>query len=657
MSRSRLSVAALAALVVSYLALTVWWLTQDGRVPDFDSGTHMLLSLQYRDAFGDGRLLEWFTASNTYAPLAHLFGAAATALLGIAPASYVLAHNVVFVPLLALGCFGAGRIVGGTATGLLAAAFALGTPMVVSAFHGYLLDAPEAALVAVSVWMLLASRRLELPWWALGAGVAAGLAAMTKQTAPFFVVGIVAVVLARGGWRNTRGMLALAAGAAIVAGPWYLYHLPQQWALSGSVTTGATPLWYGDVPFPARLSPADFAWYLWSSINAQLYLPFFLLGLAGAVGALVAFVRRPSPDDLAPELLGGLAAGAVLSVAVAYNDPRYSLPTLVYVAVLAAWGTQRLPRGWPRTLAGAAIVAFALVNVATTSFGWGGVVRVSLPGAPGDPIHSRELTIVSDTGYVLGAPEAGGDVAKILKRAREDGARAWSYDALAAQERFFNGGGLVVLGRGAGLPAPNAGQLSLLGPDDVFLSRRTIAQGDPEPCSVLPDGSGLYVTRGPELVPPAYATNLYCPLRSPRTYVGPLAGEALPEPTAQEARDRRALRRALEAARRDGRREVVFEDTLAIGPTFGGTAGLRELAESAGLELLVGDPSAAGEDAFVVLRRPIVPDSPDPCVRLTDGHGVWFRGPGTRGPLEYADDLYCPTRTPKVYAGKYAGGA
>lgn len=655
--RPRPDVVALAALVVGYVALTAWWLSQDGRVPDYDSGTHMLWSLQYRDAFADGDLLAWFTDSTTYAPLIHLLGAGATAVAGIAPASFVLAQNLVFVPLLALGCWGAGRIVGGPWTGVLAAVFALGTPMVVSGFHGYLLDAPESAFVALCVWMLLASRRLELPWWAFGAGLAAGLAMMTKQTAPFFVVGIVAAVLLRGGWRNGRGVLALALGAAIVAGPWYLYHLPEQWALSGAVTTQGQTLWYDGKPFPARLSPADFAWYGWSTINAQLYLPFFLLGLAGAVAALVGYLRGGRrTDDPAPELLAGLAAGAILSVAVAYNDPRYSLPALVYVAVLAAWGTQRLARPQARRVAAGVLVAFAALNVATTSFGWGGVVRVELPGAPGDPIGTRELTLASDEGYVLGAPEDGGRVAEILDRAREDGARQWSYDALSAQEPFFNGGGLVVLGRGAGMPAPDAGALSELGPRDVFLSRREVAPGDPEPCTRLPDGSGLYVTRGPELVPPAHATNLYCPLREPRTYAGPRAGEPLPPPTPEQAGDRRALRLALTAARRDGKHAVAFEDTLAVSPTFGGTAGLRALADRAGLRTVpVGGGASDPAATIVALRRPIVPDSPQPCVTLDGGDGIWFRPPGSVGPLEYADDLYCATHTPTVYAGKYAG--
>ncbi len=48
---------------------------------------------------------------------------------------------------------------------------------------------------------------------------------MTKATTAIFLVGPVLVVLARGGWRHPRGLVALAAPVLVFAVPWYLAHL------------------------------------------------------------------------------------------------------------------------------------------------------------------------------------------------------------------------------------------------------------------------------------------------------------------------------------------------------------------------------------------------------------------------------------------------
>lgn len=108
-----------------------------------------------------------------------------------------------FVPLLAVSCFGVGRLVyGSDLAGLLAALFALGTPMIISEFHEFLLDPQQAAIVAASVWAILACRGFERPGVAALAGILSGLAMLTKQTSIVFLAGPLAIVVARGGWRN-----------------------------------------------------------------------------------------------------------------------------------------------------------------------------------------------------------------------------------------------------------------------------------------------------------------------------------------------------------------------------------------------------------------------------------------------------------------------
>ena len=55
--------------------MSVWWLTQDDRVQDWDNGLHTLIAFSLRDQLATGNLTGWFTEFNTYPPLVHLIGA------------------------------------------------------------------------------------------------------------------------------------------------------------------------------------------------------------------------------------------------------------------------------------------------------------------------------------------------------------------------------------------------------------------------------------------------------------------------------------------------------------------------------------------------------------------------------------------------------
>ena len=78
---------------------------------------------------------------------------------GVVPSKNVTDPVGVFVPLLAASCFAIGRLAYGPTAGLLAGLFALGTPMLVSQMHMFMIDPAEAAMVAAGVWAILASRR------------------------------------------------------------------------------------------------------------------------------------------------------------------------------------------------------------------------------------------------------------------------------------------------------------------------------------------------------------------------------------------------------------------------------------------------------------------------------------------------------------------
>jgi hypothetical protein len=508
---------AVGLAVFAFVAITAWWLSVDTRVPDFDSGKNLNIAFRYHDLLADGKWLVPVEEFNIYPPLVHLVGAAAVFIGGVGVKGPVLAQNLIFVPLLAVGCYGAASVAYNRTAGVLAACFALGTPMVMSQFHVFMLDAPMAAMVAVSVWLILASNRFRSWPYSLAAGLTVGLGMMTKNTFVLFVAGLLLVVVIRGAWRNWPRLLAFGAIAAAMPVPWLLTHYDRLSDLTTGATGGAAAAgtWWANVPYPDRWTLADFAWYGWNMINNQLYLPLTLLFGVGLAWAAVRWVRTRARDDYTPELIVGGFVGYFTIALIALNDPRYTLPCLVYVAVLGTGWIVQLRRPARQVLA-AAVVAIAVVNTAMVSGGVGGGQVVLDPfNGPQSPIKERQFTLVSSYGFVEGGPRDDDRVLELMKDARRDGTKQIYFVGGSLDYAFFNGSGLTTFARMAGLGLPPDNDPSLLGEKDISLLRRMPLPGDPRPCTTLDDGSGVYVLKGKFMYNKpfdAYRRQLTCPL-------------------------------------------------------------------------------------------------------------------------------------------------
>lgn len=641
------------AWTVVFVGVSLWWLLSDGRIPFYDSGTHQFTAITYRDAFGDGDPFLWFTAHNppTYPPLVHLVGALGTVVGGITTTAMIFTANVVFVPLLALGCYGAGTILYDRRAGALATVFALSTPLIISQFHLFLLDAPQTALVALSVWLILASKRFSDDTLSFLAGVATGFALMTKNTTAFFLAGLLAVVVLRGGWRNRRGIVLYAAGALIVAGAWYAVHLRDQLKFAGgAAVSGSTLIQYD----PPAFSFADLTWYVWNAANFQLYLPLSLLAVAGIVTAFARILPRPKRDDQMPEFLAGCFIGWLVTDLLANNDPRYTMPLLVYVAVIAVGWTTQIARQWVRRGAMGVVVVVSLVTFVSSAFGVGPTWTIDLGTVKGDNQEGR-VTILNPEGFLVGGPKDAGHLKDLLVRAHAEGVRQVSVDRGSAVAPYFNVPGLSVAVRSAGLTFTTGNEYSSLGPDDVYLTLAPHGSVKAPPCTVLPDGD-LYFLKGPDVRPLNEADNLWCPTDPGRTYAAQDAAAAR-VPTAQERRLREEMQTILDRAREQGFTQAYFEDSIVSTPWFGGAAALNAQAEKAGLQ-----PPPGGHVAelspteglyFYIAPKPDR-TFPEPCLKLPDGNGVIvFRG-NDKQTTTYADNLYCPTRTPPAYKAPLA---
>ena len=636
------------AAVVVFIAVTIWWLTVDTRVPDFDSGQHLIDIFTVRAEILSGNLTAPFSDWNNYPPLGHIVGAIGTLIGGFNPASVVMANNLFFLPLLAFGCYGAGTIAGGRRAGLLAALFALGTPIVVSEMREIYLDVGEAAMVAVSVWAILATRRFERIWVSALAGLVCSIGMLSKQTFAVFIVGLIAAVIVRGGWRHWRGIAMFILGGAGLTLPWYVYHYTQLRGLTSGATAGGNAGAGANVAngiTPPRWSQQNFGWYVWNMLNHQLLVPLALFLAVGVVLALWRFARHRDPDDVLPELIAGGFFGYLAMTYVTLKDPRYTIPALVYMAVL---GTSWLPRASARLrpwLTGAFGVV-VLANFVAVSFGFGPTLTITFPGAPNpSTAGARVLTFYSPTGWIRGGPVHEGNILGLFQRRRRPGVTELVVDGGSAITPDFNNAGLSALALSAGLSVPPLENLPAMGPTAAYVRRLPVGAAYPPPCQWLDDGTGVYVSLGNPLMFTFGETTFVCPGRRHPFYhaTAPPGQPLMPAP------ERTHLLAVMRAMRKQGVTTVEFDAaTLNLTPFLDRDA-LENLAAQAGLAVPgVYDPATLGPHEAFMQRQPwnLQKEGPKPCGLTSDGDGLYI----TLGdPLHAAQSYryYCPLRSPR----------
>lgn len=526
---------------VAFIALTCWWLTQDRSIPIYDAGTHLGVALTFHQMLVAGNYLGPFNYESVYPPFATMIGALAAFVGGVNVAAPIIGENLVFVSLLTLGCYQTGRLLFGPKAGMLAAIFVLGSDLLTAQFHVFMLDAPEAALVAVSVWLLLACDDFKRVDVSVAAGVAAGIGLLTKVQYPGFVAGIVAMALVRGGWRNWRGLAAFAVAAAVVGGPWYLDHL-NQFAAFKQISTENPIVIPGDIPPLASL--ANFAWYFWNILNSQLLVPLYALLVGGTVWLAVTLFRRRRTaltaklSDRPPvaeqavvqagvredertlgarlELFAGAFVGWLYVTVTPSHDIRYAIPLLPYLAVIATAWIVYLPRTWAR-LAIAVLAAGVIANTLGTTFGVGNTVKLDLAHPlPAGEEAADTVTLYSTSGFLVAGPSRDGDVPGMLEALRREGVNTVVLNLEQTAQPDFSVEGLRTLALIANLNAPITERPEFARAANVAtLVHEPVTGQAPSPCTRLSDGTGVWVVR---FDPSVSKLALYCPTRDPRYY-------------------------------------------------------------------------------------------------------------------------------------------
>jgi Dolichyl-phosphate-mannose-protein mannosyltransferase len=505
-------------ITTAFIGLTCWWLTQDRSIPVFDAGAHLETLIEYHHLIQMGDLLGPFNYTSQYPPLAHLVGVLAMFVGGVNVASPIIAENLVFVPLLTLGCYQTGRLLFGPAAGLLAAIFVLGSPLLIAQLHVFMLDAPETALVALSMWLLLASEDFSRMKFAGFAGLAVGAGLLVKVQFPFFLAGIVLTALACGGWRNWRGLAAFAGVALLVAAPWYIDHLSELGTIAklAGTRSGAVA---GNLP--PTFSSANLTWYFWSTLNSQLFAPLFALVLGGTIWTIVALVRNREVKGPRLEfVIGGFVAWLAITF-TPHHDIRYDMPLMPYLAVIGTGWIIHLPRVGRFALAGVLVTA-VVANTLSTTFGVGGQVEAKLVGSPpATQAYPDRIVLYSNRGFLVSGPQRDGDIPGLLKALRSDGVEVVAFDSKQLEAADFSGEGLGPLAFMAGLLPSVETSLASSSPAAVAVVHQSLASPVPEwgssspACTTLSDGTGVWVLRRD---PASGKLLYYCPSRNPRYY-------------------------------------------------------------------------------------------------------------------------------------------
>jgi hypothetical protein len=500
-------------VTATFIALTGWWLTQDNSIPIYDAGNHLTLAIYFHNLIQSGDLLGPWNYTSQYPPLGRLVGAFAAFIGGVNVSSPIVGENLVFVSLLSLGCYQAGKLLFGSLAGMLAAIFALGSPLLIAQFHVFMLDAPETALVAVSIWLIIASERfgnIKMSGLA-GLAVAAGL--LIKVQFPFFIIGIVACALVCGGWRNWRGFMVFAVVSVALGSPWYIDHLTELKTIAkfAGTESGAIP---GNTP--PTLSVTNLTWYFWNILNSQLLAPLFVLLFAGTLWLIARLYRyRGGLRNKRLELFAGACVAWLAITLTPHHDIRYGMPLMPYLAIIATgWIVNAQSRTVRRTAIGLLVLGVGM-NTLGTTFGAGGNVQIALVSSPpSTEAFPDRVRLYTNEGFLVAGPHRDGNVPGLLVDLRNSGVRFIKWNAENPSEFSEEGVAAVVFIANLSGSVTH-GLVVAKSADTATLVHESTHSPGPTPCVKLSDGSGVFVLRYSVA---SRRVSLYCPYHHPRFY-------------------------------------------------------------------------------------------------------------------------------------------
>jgi hypothetical protein len=410
---------ALTLMVVAITGFNLLWIWLDSSRLYWDTSHHLGDSVLYQNIFTLSHPLRFFTAWPGYPqpPLVYWVTNVFYAVFGndlwVADLSIA-----VFLGILVFATYGIGKTLWSRRVGLMSALFVVTSPLFVSQFKWYMIDAPLSAMVALALYFLIKSDGFADRRSSLLFGVAFALGMLTKWPFAFFVAlpaGAACVAAVAGARRERSGQRLFNVGAAALlafalAGVWYLPNFSQ--FHNGLSATAALPASVQHSP-PAGSLPG-ILWYFWDLVNNELYLIPFLFFVAG----LVFLFRKDESAGKNSPLVLSIVGGYFAFTLIALKTFRYTMPMLPAVAVVAThWLDYLKPRVGRRLSAG--LIAYGVAAFFVISFGTGLLPKsITIPlkarsftsnileFAPPESPRVKGIVIFAQHGFLVGPPSS-----------------------------------------------------------------------------------------------------------------------------------------------------------------------------------------------------------------------------------------------------------
>ncbi len=304
----RLAPWALILTLAAFEAVNNWaWLSRNTVIPGWDRPAHLGRSLAYYAALTPLTWQGLFQATVLDSIRPPLFPASATPLYWLFGLSEDVATmvNVVYWLVLLASIYGLGAHLGGWRLGMAGVLLTALTPLLYAMSRSFYFEFALAAMVALALYLLVASRGFEQRRASLGFGLALGLGFLTTRTYPVFVALPVAVAILRSGvirslWRRLQGGVRLSLADLLLA-------------LGGGGALAA--LWY----FPNRTQAQDLVLGMW----------LFPAWAALVAATIYLLLRRPKDP--------GVNCLSALSLAVTVAS-LWALPRIEFVRRVLLYG-------------------------------------------------------------------------------------------------------------------------------------------------------------------------------------------------------------------------------------------------------------------------------------------------------------------------------
>lgn len=363
----------LLAYWAALVPLFAVWLGRDQAPYPWDMSLHARAALEAWQALTHARPGDLYRLSSYYPPLFHWL-AAPFSLISTHPDAYCAANLLVLLAAM-VGVWLAGRALTGQGAAALGAACLLpGFALVSRLTLQPMLDLTLMVTVAWTLWLLVRGVSLCERKQAHALGLAIALGLLAKWPYLFFTA------LPLLGWlageaRRARaegrlrvfwsGLGWLAFWPLLLAGPWYVRAVPVILSKAGAQLGGQVASIEGD---PAVLSLGSLFFYPRVLLRDYLRWPLAGLLLAGA-GALGLWRWKTGGYALGNRRGWGLlalhlASGLALLTLIANKDPRYAMPLVPALALLAAHWI-----GWLRGKAQkTAVASLVLLGAGLTAY-------------------------------------------------------------------------------------------------------------------------------------------------------------------------------------------------------------------------------------------------------------------------------------------------